>query len=1206
MKKILLSIFGIFFWFSIAFSANTSEQKLIIEIPGEKLSDGTFSPRKIIEIPKFEKNIYLAQAVHIKTKSNLPLIKNKYAELSPKIQSSIKDLGNVKVRALFPEYSEMQKMSEDKIGVGRIYELHYSNPIDPYDVCRELMKNPEIEYAFPIFVHQTFFTPNDPLISNQYFLTNISAFQAWDVSLGDTTVKIAIIDSGIDYTHPDLQNNLAADGKYDFVGNVTYTDIQNGNWKEDDDPNPSSTNNTHGTHVTGCANAVTNNGIGIASLGTNCKFIPIKVAADNPNVGGIYRGYEAILYAAQKGAKVINCSWGGPGYSQVGQDIINQATQLGSIVVVAAGNDGLDLNVYPQYPANYDNVINVGATNQTDKAASFSNYGHSVTVYAPGQSIYSTIPNNRYTSYDGTSMATPIVSGLAALVRSVFPHYTPEQVYHQIRSTSDNFVSNASDRPKFFGRINAYKALTYNNPKYPDRKVPGCEITSFSISGSDAITNYTRQTLKIKVKNYLASTSSNFKVKIASYESNLKIYGTQYLIGSLGTNEEKEFSFDVELQNTNLWFSGYVDVLITFEDGNYLDYDLLKIPIRIKSENNYTEQFLVPASYEMKINHSHSPSINSYWAVGSVYNFLGALYIQNSNGLNLIPLGNNKIQAVYSFNGSKAAIAQNSPTNVPSVLITTNSGQNWTSKNLSSFMATVKNIIFTNENNGVAIGDPLNNRIAIATTSDGGSNWNAIENTLPTSSGEKVLTGSIFSFNNVIWYGTNNGKIYRSNDNGRNWYAYYVTNGGSISQIAFKDENNGLAIYTKTDNSYAIAKTTNSGVNWTTDIFNFNTIGLKPVYLYAPKGKNVYIVVCENGAVFISHNDGQSWKPILSRYTESVISSSAAISGNNIRVWMFGSSNVATLDFPIPVENPIKKLSIPIEKLDFGSVAVGQSKIERLTLQNNGNTKTFIDKTYFEGDNATDFQVIVGTSESVDAGGSGIVRIRFTPKDTGSRTATLVIISDAEPYKIEFPVSGYGIGQTDASFITDLQQISFDSTVIDNQNEKNLIITNNGKTKLNLELSINNDNFYLTSSGNTFELDTAKNIQVTIVFRPQVEGNITGSLQIKDKNSGITKSVLLNGVGINPTSVTQDIQISGIHPNPVKDYALCYIYSEKNTNIKAKILDIEGKEIDLIYDGKLYKGDNLLHIPAMNLPLGVYIIQIDDGLKIYNWRFIKN
>lgn len=1204
MKKFLLLILGILFSLSSAYSNNATQKGLIFEIPGEKLPDGSFSPRKIISIPKLESNLYLPRSVHIKTRSNLPLIKNKYAELSPQIQLSIKDFGSVKVRALFPEYSDMKKMSEDKIGVGRIYELQYTNPIDPYDACRELMKNPEIEYAFPIFVHQAFFTPNDPLINNQYYLTNTLAFQAWDVSLGDTTVKIAIIDSGIDYTHPDLQGNLA-DGKYDFVGNVTFSDIQNGNWKEDEDPNPSSTSNTHGTHVTGCANAVTNNGIGIASLGANCKYIPIKVGADNPNVGGIYRGYEAILYAAQKGAKVINCSWGGPGYSQVGQDIINQSTQLGSIVVVAAGNDGLDLNSYPQYPANYENVINVGATNQSDKAASFSNYGHSVTVYAPGQSIYSTIPNSRYTSYDGTSMSSPIVAGLAALVKSVFPHYSPKQVYHQIRSTADNFVNNQSDRPKFFGKINAYNALTYNNPKYPDRKIPGCEISSFSISGSDAITNYTRQTLKIKIKNYLAPTSNNFKVKIASYESNLRIYGTQFTVGVIGTLEENELSFDVELQSTNLWFSGYVDVLITFEDNNYIDYDLLKIPIKIKSENNYTEQFLVPASYSMSINHSHSPNIGAYWAVGSVYNFLGALYLQNSNGLNLIPLGNNKIQAVYAFSGSKAALAQNSPTNLPSVLITTNAGQNWSTKSLSTFMGTIKNIIFIDDNFGVAIGDPLNNRIAIATTSDGGSNWSAPENTLPTSTGEKVLTGSIFNYNNIVWFGTNVGKIYRSNDKGKNWYAYYVTNGGSIPYLAFKDENNGLAIYTKTDNSYAVARTTNSGVNWLTEVFNFNTIGLKPVYLYAPKGKNVYIVVFENGAVFISHNDGQSWKPILSRYTESVVSSSASISDNSVRVWMFGASNVATLDFPIPVANPTKKLAITANKLDFGGVALGQSKIERLTLQNNGNTKTFIDKLYFEGENASDFQVIVGTSESVDVGGTGIVRIRFTPKDTGTRDANLIIISDAEPYKIEFPVTGYGIGQTNASFITDLLEISFDSTFVGDQKEKNITITNNGKTILNLELSLNNDNFYILPFVNEFILDTTRSREITVGFRPQIEGNISGMLQIKDKLSGLIKSIQISGIGVNATSINDVIKITGIYPNPVGNNALCNIFSETNTNITAKILDITGKEIELIYKGKLYQGENLLHIPAENLSSGAYIIQIDDGKKVSNWKFIK-
>jgi len=1190
---------------SIVFSQTINNKGIFIERAGQKLSNDYFSPREMIEIPQLDKKYYLPQAIHIKTKQNLTLEKNKYAKLSPSIQSSTEGLGDVRIKALFPDYSEYKKMSEDKYGVGRIYELRYSNPIDPYDVCKELLKNPEIEYAYPIFIRYPYFSPNDPLITNQYYLTNIAAYQAWDVSLGDTTVVIAIVDSGIDYTHPDLQDNLSST-QYDFVGDVTYTDVQNGNWKEDNDPRPSSSNNTHGTHVTGCANAVTNNGIGIASIGAKCKYMPIKVGADNPNVNGIFRGYEAILYAAQNGAKVINCSWGGPGFSQAEQDIINQAVALGSVVVVAAGNDGYFLNTYPQYPANYSNVICVGATNQSDKATSFSNYGQSVTVFAPGQAIYSTIPNNRYTSYDGTSMASPIVAGLAGLVRSAFPHYTPIQVYHQIRSTVDNFVTNQDNRPLYYGRVNAYKALTFNNPKYPDRKIPGCGVVDFSISGSDAITNYARQTLKIKIKNYLSPTSSNFKVKFSSYDKNLIIYGNQNYVGILGNMEEKEFTVDIELKNTNLWFSGYVDVLLSFEDDNYIDYNLVKIPIKIKTENTYTTQSFIPASYSLKINHTYSPNYSSLWLVGSIYDFLSVIYLRNQNGASYIPQGNNQLQAVYAFNDSKAAVAINSVTSVPSVSMTTNQGQNWTSKTLSNYMTLIRNIHFFDDNNGVAIGNPLNNRYGVAITTDGGNSWSSPESTLPASSGETALTGSIASTSNSIWFGTSIGKIYRSSNKGRNWTSHYVASQVSIPLIAFKDESNGLTIYQKSDGSYNLAKTTNAGVNWATDVYNISSMGNKPVYLYSPKNKNVYILVLENGSVYISHNDGESWTPILSRYTEGVKNCAAVLSGNNVRIWMASPTYISTLDFPIPVSNPTKELTILNgEKLNFGNVRVGTNKIERITLENKGNTRIFIDKVYIKGTDADEFTITIGTSEYVDAGATGNVRIRFSPKTVGEKNAILVIESDAAPYRLEFPISGYAIESVNSSFTTSMDEIAFDSLYLGEVQNKIITIINNGESGLNIKLNINNPNFSYLPAQETFSLDTGKSMDITVLFQPQAEGVISGFLNIQDLISGITKNITLSGYGKSITSIQNDFKISCIFPNPVTNNATFIINSNLSTRISAKVMDISGKIVKELSNINLIEGENLISIQLEELTSGAYLLQIISNNLVKNYLFIK-
>ncbi|MBK7868384.1 MAG: S8 family serine peptidase [Ignavibacteriales bacterium] len=180
--------------------------------------------------------------------------------------------------------------------------------------------------------------------------------------------------------------------------------------------------------------AVTNNGIGVAGIGFNTKVMAVKTSRNDqrdPASGSPYivYGYEGLLYSAKNGAKVINCSWGGSGYSMFGQTIIDEVTTLGSVVVAAAGNESVR---DPFYPAAYNHVLAVASTTSNDTRSGFSNFGYYVDVASPGSSIYNTWQNNTYASLSGTSMASPITAGLVALTMAQFPNLTSIQAAEKL------------------------------------------------------------------------------------------------------------------------------------------------------------------------------------------------------------------------------------------------------------------------------------------------------------------------------------------------------------------------------------------------------------------------------------------------------------------------------------------------------------------------------------------------------------------------------------------------------------------------------------------------------------------------------------------------------------------------------------------------------------------------------------------------------
>ena len=361
-------------------------------------------------------------------------------------------------------------------------------------------------YAEPHFVPKINYSPNDPLANptNQYHLLNINAFNAWDVNKGDSSIVIGITDTGNDFTHPDLFNNVKRNyaDVNDGIDNDgdSYIDNYMGWDLGENDKDASWNANAHGVHVSGLAAASADNNLGGAGTGFNCKFLPVKIA---DATGALTQAYEGIKYAADHGCQIINCSWGGGGSSQFGQDIIDYATiNKNALVVCAAGNNGVDGDFYP---AAYNYVLSVANTSQNDVKFSNSNYGYMVDVCAPGDNVNSTWPGSLYITTSGTSMSSPVVAGAAGIVKNHFPSYNGLQVGERLKVTADNiYAANPSYINKLgTGRINLFRALT-------DPASPSVVMTSKTVSDHNDMSFINGDTLFIAGTfiNYLDPTSA--------------------------------------------------------------------------------------------------------------------------------------------------------------------------------------------------------------------------------------------------------------------------------------------------------------------------------------------------------------------------------------------------------------------------------------------------------------------------------------------------------------------------------------------------------------------------------------------------------------------------------------------------------------------------------------------------------------------------
>lgn len=544
------------------------------------------------EIIKKGNTYVLSNTVIIKVKpeysSNAGLIE-KY------LRENIKGIQIREASKYFKETSVSLNKGEENLN--RILSITFEGTDDPTKISQKISQLKNIEWAEPKYVRKVVGNlPDDPQYSQQINLYRINAADAWNITHGDTAVIIGIVDTGVDWTHPDLSANIFTNNNYDsnFPNDTHGWDFGGLSGTPDNDPHEDASKywyGYHGTHVAGIASAVTNNSTGIASIGYNCSILPVKVSRDDRRDGDghpyVVYGFEGIKYAADKGAKVINCSWGGYSSSYFEQEIINYATAKGALVIAAAGNENSNELFYP---ASYNNVFSVGWLNTVDDTRAYyaydsgGNYNLMIDVMAPGTNIYSCWPEVsgiNYRSASGSSMSAPLVSGLAGLVFTKFPDYSPLQVAERIRVTSDDvYYANLTDSVKYMlgrGRINAARALSESNPI----SIRATDVNFIEEgNGNGLLESNESAQIQIKFTNVLSSFSGG-KISIESKDPAVAISDSVFIVGNLNTLEEivtgqNVFKFTVVPNGPT---NHTVNFLIRFSGGTYSDYQWISTRI---------------------------------------------------------------------------------------------------------------------------------------------------------------------------------------------------------------------------------------------------------------------------------------------------------------------------------------------------------------------------------------------------------------------------------------------------------------------------------------------------------------------------------------------------------------------------------------------------------------------------------------------------
>ncbi len=562
------------------------------QVEQEKATDPTYPGRIILKIKPVYKSLCLEKGLLIAGYNDI-------------IQAN-----NGKINKIFPyakpPATEKNRYGNKMVDLTTIYEINFDTTVTLQKIISKFNSFPETEYCQPVYLPELLYSPNDPGISAQYYLNNIKAYQAWNLCKGDSNIVIGITDTGVENAHEDLIDNIyynyndpinSIDDDHDgFIDNFRGWDIGN----NDNSPewDNGSGGSSHGVYVSGLAAARTNNAKGIASAGFYTKFLPVKI---NDSTGVLLRAYEGIVYAADHGCSVINCSWGGQTPHPFGEDMINYATyNKDALVVAAAGNFN---NQAVLYPASFENVISVAGTTINDEkwtpqnsgTTGGSSYGIFVDVCAPGANVYTT-KNNSYDFGWGTSFASPIVASCAALLKKWYGDTVNAiQLGEILRMTCDNIDTIPGNMPYAGllggGRVNLYKALLFRDQT--DSLPPSVRFIDYHFISQGS--NFTKPGDTIVINgnyiNYLYP-SHSLSAEVSTENQHAHFIDSVNYIGQINTLQQ--------VNNLSSPFRFYID-----EQANYDEEVTFKIHFTdsLYDYNQYFKSTLNPSYADIDTNH---------------------------------------------------------------------------------------------------------------------------------------------------------------------------------------------------------------------------------------------------------------------------------------------------------------------------------------------------------------------------------------------------------------------------------------------------------------------------------------------------------------------------------------------------------------------------------------------------------------------------
>lgn len=610
----------------------------------------------IIIMPAYTQNsgIVNKNIIMLKLKvENRHLVKNNLIKDS-NFEDLCSKITNWKLNRSFPKHlppqNEINEFGDELVDLSLWFTLNFDNSEFNNKLIPLLKSTNLFQFIEYRSINKLFYTPSDPKIGNQYYLDNIKAYDAWDIEKGDTNIVVAITDTGIDKLQEDLIEGI----KYNYNDTVDGIDNDNDGFIDNfcgwdvanNDNNSQWSAHGHGTFVSGFVSAVPNNNIGIAGVGYRTKVLPVRI--DNTD-GSLSADYEGIVYAADHGAAIINCSWGGPGGENFGRDVVNYATNnKGALIVAACGNSN---NANWLYPASYENVLSCAATDTFDVRWSQSSYGTTVDLSAPGTYVYSTWVNNAYFSSHGTSFSAPIIAAAAALVKAHFPQLTNLQIAEQLRVTAD-IIDTISENTitaglMGAGRLNIYNALT-------DTLKPSIRFKNQSLTISN-------DTLFISGDfiNYLTQSSADLNVKLYSPSPylipimdsiNLGIIPTLTSISNITTPLKYKIL-------PNIPIGEFADIQLIFSDTSYSGFEWTRIYLNKQTSQLDTNNITTSVNSVSTIGYTDEAKM-----VGSGFTFNNGRNLLSWGGL-VIASSNSKISDnIYGGNGIDSNFAAISST----------------------------------------------------------------------------------------------------------------------------------------------------------------------------------------------------------------------------------------------------------------------------------------------------------------------------------------------------------------------------------------------------------------------------------------------------------------------------------------------------------------------------------------------------------------